>query len=121
MAEIVSPRVNSARLADHVGQHVRLTCKVLRLTGSAAIVEASDGGQVEVRVPISPIKDVYIEVVGQVVEPGVVKLLNCINLGDTLGKSYDNSNSYCDLKIVDMNIVDFVVEKWHSPQFSSMF
>ncbi|CAL1699290.1 unnamed protein product [Somion occarium] len=105
MAEIVSPRVNSARLADHVGQHVRLTCKVLRLTGSAAIVEASDGGQVEVRVPISPIKDVYIEVVGQVVEPGVVKLLNCINLGDTL----------------DMNIVDFVVEKWHSPQFSSMF
>ncbi|KAK7681367.1 hypothetical protein QCA50_015458 [Cerrena zonata] len=108
MSDITSPRVNSARLADHVGRHVRLAGKVLKVAGDAAIVEASDGGNVEVKIlgsQAATIKDQYVEIVGQVTEPGVVKMLNCINLGDKL----------------DMAIVDFVVEKWHSPQFSSMF
>ncbi|KAI6127536.1 hypothetical protein EV401DRAFT_988020 [Pisolithus croceorrhizus] len=47
--ELLSPRVNSARLPAFMGRTVRLPCKVLKFQGASVIVEACDGGQVEVR------------------------------------------------------------------------
>ncbi|KAJ3474912.1 hypothetical protein NLI96_g12183 [Meripilus lineatus] len=70
-------------------------------------LEASDGGKVvahggdgtagEHQAP-------FIEVIGSVERAGVMTLDSVINLGDNL----------------DLTVVDFVVEKWHSPQFSAM-
>ncbi|KAF9234264.1 hypothetical protein BU15DRAFT_52826 [Melanogaster broomeanus] len=49
MSELQSPRVNAARLPSFVGRIVRLPCKVINFQAGGALVEASDGGQVEVR------------------------------------------------------------------------
>lgn len=39
-------RINAGLLQKYKGQTVRLTAKVIKLTGETATVEASDGGQV---------------------------------------------------------------------------
>ncbi|KAI0078331.1 replication factor A protein 3 [Panus rudis PR-1116 ss-1] len=104
-SELTSPRVNSARLADYIGRNVRLTCKVLKVSSDSALVEASDGGQVKIIITATPITDTYIEVIGKVEEPGVIKMLNCVNQGNNL----------------NMKLVNSVVELWHNPKFSSMF
>ena len=43
---IVLARINAGLLQQFKGQTVRLTAKVIKLTGETATVEASDGGQV---------------------------------------------------------------------------
>ena len=80
----------------------------LQVTEDAAILEASDGGKVEVKIlgvcfctPIpydllltskqsqaSSLSTPYVELVAQVIEPGSVKMLNCIALGETLGQKF---------------------------------
>ncbi|KAL6300385.1 replication factor A protein 3 [Sparassis latifolia] len=106
MADHVSPRVNSARLADHIKQTVRLTCKTLKFKGDTAIVQASDGGEVEIKLlREANMTKQYVEVIGQVVDASTIRMMSCINLGDEL----------------DMNLVNDVVEVWHDPKFSRMF
>jgi replication factor A3 len=39
-------RVNSRLLEQYKGQTVRLTAKIIKLSGETATVEATDGGQV---------------------------------------------------------------------------
>ncbi|KAI0942060.1 hypothetical protein AcW1_009617 [Taiwanofungus camphoratus] len=105
MAQHVSPRVNSARLADYIGRTVRLTCKVIRIKGDTVIVEASDGGEVQVRLPGDPgLEETYVEFIGTVIDASSIKCMACINLGSEL----------------DMNIVNDVVELWHDPRFAKM-
>jgi len=101
MAEHVAPRVNSARLNNYVGRPVRLTCKVLRLQGDVAIVEATDGGQIEVRLTRDPnMNDPFVEFIGTVVDSSTLKMMACINLGSDL----------------DMKLANDVVELIHGPQ-----
>ncbi|KAJ3485749.1 hypothetical protein NLI96_g4743 [Meripilus lineatus] len=112
MSDAPTPRVNSARLGDYIGRTVRLTGKYVGTrrdsnTGQVAFtVEASDGGNVDVIASYdNEVRDPYIEVIGRVKEAAVMTLDAVVNLGDKL----------------DLTVVDFVVEKWHSPQFTSMF
>lgn len=44
-------RINAGLLQSFKGQTVRLTAKVIKLTGETATVEASDGGQVGSSLP----------------------------------------------------------------------
>ncbi|KAH7923092.1 replication factor A protein 3 [Leucogyrophana mollusca] len=106
MQDHLSSRVNSARLPQFVGQTVRLACKVLRFQADTAIVEASDGGQVEIRLP----KDhnmaaTYVEVIGTVLDATSIKMLGCVNLDGEL----------------DMKLVNDVVELTFDPRFRKMF
>jgi replication factor A3 len=52
MAEDATPRVNSARLANYQSRTVRLPCKILEVRSDTALVEASDGGQVQIELPM---------------------------------------------------------------------
>ncbi|KAF8817062.1 replication factor A protein 3 [Phlegmacium glaucopus] len=103
----LSTRVNAARLPEYIGRHVRLACKVLKLNGDRATVEASDGGQVNVKLSAAAnIVDSYVEVVGRVVDATTVQMHVCINLGDNL----------------DMKLVNDTIELIHDPRFySKMF
>ncbi|KAF8155599.1 hypothetical protein B0H34DRAFT_798760 [Crassisporium funariophilum] len=126
----LSTRVNSARLSDYVGKHVRLPCKALKMSDGSATVEASDGGHVTVHLnsvllsilPLSEanigrnslsafqkagaIVDPYIEVVGKVMDASTVQMLACVNLGAEL----------------DMKMVNDTIELIHDPRFySKMF
>ncbi|OJT08236.1 hypothetical protein TRAPUB_873 [Trametes pubescens] len=112
-------------MADFKGQTVRLIAKIVNVRShrqflnrasraelrgqfrdDVAIVEASDGGEVEVKM----LKDVkidapYIEVIGQVVDERTIKMMGCVQLGLN----------------VDMKLANDVVEVWHDPKFASMF
>ncbi|CCL99212.1 uncharacterized protein FIBRA_01227 [Fibroporia radiculosa] len=73
--------------------------------GDTAIVQASDGGEVQVQLQREAVlTTAYIEVIGNVVDATTIKMLACINLGDEL----------------DMNLVNDVVELWHDPRFAKM-
>ncbi|CAA7264300.1 unnamed protein product [Cyclocybe aegerita] len=91
----ISPRVNSARLANFVGQEI---------DGSRVTVEASDGGQVNVQaLPNTDISETYIEVVGRVQDASTIQMHACINLGANL----------------DMKLVNDTIELIHDPRFYS--
>ncbi|KAJ2989405.1 hypothetical protein NUW54_g8796 [Trametes sanguinea] len=106
MSETRSPRVNKALMANFKGQTVRLIAKLKSFRDDVAIVEASDGGEVEVRV----LKDYqgdspYVEIIGQVADERTIKMKGFIPLGDS----------------VDMKLADDVVQVWHDPKFVSVF
>jgi len=110
MAEHSSPRVNSARLAQYIGKTVRLPCRVVKLhgNGESAIVEASDGGEVVIK--LARVQDVnmtttHVEVIGKVVDAGTIQMLGCYE--------YEG--------VLDMKIVNQVVELTHDPRFAKLF
>ncbi|KAG6332434.1 hypothetical protein ID866_6651 [Astraeus odoratus] len=106
--ELVSPRVNSARLPAFKGRHVRLPCKLLKFQGSSAIVEACDGGQVEVRLsPADELTGTYAEIIGQVVDESTIKFM--------FGISMDSEKEF------DMKLVNDVIELSFDPRFKKMF
>ncbi|KAI6124405.1 replication factor A protein 3 [Pisolithus croceorrhizus] len=108
--ELLSPRVNSARLPAFMGRTVRLPCKVLKFQGASVIVEACDGGQVEVRLnPNSGLTATFVEIIGQVVGESAIKFLFGINLDSDKDQS------------VDMKLVNDVVELTFDPRFKKMF
>ncbi|GJJ14978.1 hypothetical protein Clacol_009248 [Clathrus columnatus] len=49
MSNLQSPHTNSAGLAKYRGRNVRLWAKVLKFQEETAIVQASDGGEVKVK------------------------------------------------------------------------
>ncbi|KAI0794044.1 replication factor A protein 3 [Fomes fomentarius] len=106
MAENRAPRVNKALMANYLGQTVRLIAKLVTLKDDVAVVEASDGGQVEVKL-LSNFESVstYIEVIGTVSSERLLKMVGYVNLGDD----------------VDMKLADQVVQIWHDPKFSKIF
>lgn len=102
MAEHISTRVNQARLGTYVGQTVRLVAKTLKIQGDSAIVEASDGGQVEVRLPRDPpLTGTYNEIIGNVIDGSTIKMMSCIDLGSDL----------------DTKLVNDIIELTHDPKF----
>ncbi|EKM77309.1 hypothetical protein AGABI1DRAFT_115241 [Agaricus bisporus var. burnettii JB137-S8] len=107
MAENISPRVNSARLANFVGKPIRLPCKVLSVSGPNIIVEASDGGNVTI-VPVAGADSpecTYCEIIGTVSDPTTIKMMACINLGNNL----------------DLKLTNDTIEMMFDSRFERMF
>lgn len=89
------PRINSRLLSQYKGQTIRLTAKVLKLSGDTATVQASDGGEIGVHLSRDMhIEDPYVEIIGNVKDDLTIKALTNINLG----------------KALDMKAVDAVVQ-----------
>ncbi|KAG1753612.1 uncharacterized protein EDB91DRAFT_1242595 [Suillus paluster] len=80
MNDHLSIRVNAARLSGIKGRTVRLPCKVLRLSDDIAIVEASDGGQVEIQRKNVDVTATYVEVIGTVVNESTIKAMATLPL-----------------------------------------
>ncbi|THH21141.1 hypothetical protein EW146_g342 [Bondarzewia mesenterica] len=104
MAEHISTRVNSHHLASFVGHPVRIVGKILKFQDDIAIMEACDGGQVEIRLPRAEAEmtDTFVEVIGTVVDASTVKMMACTNMGSTL----------------DMKLIKDVVDLTHDPKFA---
>ncbi|TBU27013.1 replication factor A protein 3 [Dichomitus squalens] len=101
-----SPRVNKTLMAKYSGQTVRLIAKLISLKDDTAIVETSDGGQVEVKLLRNfSHGSTYLEVIGQVQDERTIKMVGCVSLGDD----------------VDMKLVDQIVQIWHDPRFAKVF
>ncbi|KAL8281365.1 hypothetical protein RQP46_006399 [Phenoliferia psychrophenolica] len=80
-----TPRVNSALLANFSGKTVRITGKVISLAEDSAVIEASDAGQVTIRLgPEASYADQYVEIIGKVVGDLTVQELSSVNLGDNI-------------------------------------
>ncbi|KAJ1310862.1 hypothetical protein OPQ81_009380 [Rhizoctonia solani] len=93
-----NPRINSARMGQYVGRHVRLTCKVIKAQGDNIIVQASDGGQVEVKLPTGrTATDNYVEILGKVVDSQRMVASEVFPHGDN----------------IDLEVVDQLVELMH--------
>ncbi|ELU43257.1 replication factor A domain-containing protein [Rhizoctonia solani AG-1 IA] len=93
-----NPRINSARMSQYVGRHVRLTCKIIKAQGENIIVQASDGGQVEVKLTTSrPGNDNYVEILGKVVDAQRMVASEVFPQGDN----------------IDLEVVDQLVELMH--------
>ncbi|KAF8842879.1 replication factor A protein 3 [Paxillus ammoniavirescens] len=107
MSEFQSPRVNAARLPGFVGRTVRLPCKVLNFQAGGALVEACDGGQVEVRLTDVQLTGTFVEIIGQVISESAIKFM--------LSLSLDSD------KELDMKLVNDVVELTFDPRFKKMF
>ncbi|KAI0656917.1 replication factor A protein 3 [Cubamyces menziesii] len=106
MTEHRSPRVNKALMDNFKGQTVRLIAKIRNVRDDIAIVEASDGGEVEVKLlKTFHTEDAYIEVIGQVVDERTIKMMGYIELGND----------------VDMKLANDVVQIWHDPRFAKIF
>jgi len=106
MTEHLSPRVNSARLGDFVGRVVRLPCKVLNMRTSSAIVEATDGGQVEVELPGDHnVTEVYQEFIGTVRDASTLKMQACIGFSTEF----------------DMALANDSIELSFNPDYASIF
>ncbi|KAM5540580.1 hypothetical protein V8D89_005611 [Ganoderma adspersum] len=106
MADHRSPRVNKALMANYQGQTVRLVVKLTTFKDDVAIVETSDGGEVEVRLlrDFSP-SSTYLEVIGQVTNERTIKMAGYVGMGDD----------------VDMKLADQVVQIWHDARFTTVF
>ncbi|KAF8499511.1 replication factor A protein 3 [Gautieria morchelliformis] len=94
MADIQSPHTNSAQLPNYLGRTVRLWVKILKLQGDTAIVQASDGGEVKIKLSkTSNMSDPYVEVIGKVEEANVIMMLASTDLGsDFTDKDLENYN-----------------------------
>ncbi|KAM5531242.1 hypothetical protein V8D89_015108 [Ganoderma adspersum] len=106
MADHRSPRVNKALMANYPGQTVRLIAKLITFKDNVAIVEASDGGELEVKL-LTDFNhgSTYLEVIGQVVDERTLKMAQYVNLGDD----------------VDMKLADQVAQIWHDARFTGVF
>ncbi|KAI0741582.1 replication factor A protein 3 [Daedaleopsis nitida] len=94
-------------MANYIGQSVRLIAKLINLNDESAIVQASDGGEVEVKLLMdfeSP-GTTYLEIIGQVADSRTLKMQGYVNLGDD----------------VDMKLAEQIVQIWHDPKFSKLF
>lgn len=107
MTDHISMRVNASRLTSLIGRIVRLPCKVIRLSDDIAIVEASDGGQVEIQRKNVDVSGTYIEVVGSVVNASSIKAMAMLSL-DSEGE-------------LDMSLVNDVIELTFESRFDKIF
>ncbi|KAG2154264.1 replication factor A protein 3 [Suillus bovinus] len=125
MNEHISMRVNSARLAGMKGKTVRLPCKVLRLSDDTAIVEASDGGQVEIQRKNVDVTATYVEVIGSVIDASTIKALATLpldsegELGMVFNRLYYLARFHSSN--IDMQLVNDVIELTFEPRFDKLF
>ncbi|WRT67146.1 uncharacterized protein IL334_004112 [Kwoniella shivajii] len=100
------PRINSKFLTQHRGETIRLTAKVVKLSGDTATVETSDGAALGVHLSRDMhIGDGYVEIIGMVKDDLSIKAHTYIELGSNL----------------DMKAVNAVVEFAHSPKGQGVF
>ncbi|WWC61111.1 uncharacterized protein I303_103689 [Kwoniella dejecticola CBS 10117] len=93
------PRINSKYLTQHRGETVRLTAKVVKLSGDTATVETSDGSSLGVHLSRDMhIGDGFVEIIGSVKDDLTIKAHTYIELGSD----------------IDMKAVNAVVEFAHS-------
>ncbi|KAH7344424.1 replication factor A protein 3 [Rhizoctonia solani] len=93
-----NPRINSALMSQYVGRHVRLTCKIIKTQGENIMVQASDGGQVEVKLTAGrTANDNYVEILGKVVDSGRMVASEVFPHGDN----------------IDLEVVNQLVELMH--------
>ncbi|GAA5915881.1 hypothetical protein JCM6882_001748 [Rhodosporidiobolus microsporus] len=87
-----TPRVNAAKLAEcSAGQTVRLIGKVISLDDNQALLEASDGGQVTVKLgSMAQLTDTFVEVVGKMTGESSINELSSLNLGEDLDMAAAN-------------------------------
>ncbi|KAN0084211.1 Replication factor A protein 3 [Tylopilus felleus] len=103
-----SPRVNAARLPNFVGRIVRLPCKVLSRHADGALVQACDGGQVNITMTEhDQLVGTFVEIIGKVVDDSTIKVLRGLNLDSD--------------KELDMTLVNDVVELTFDPRFTKLF
>ncbi|KAI0714084.1 replication factor A protein 3 [Cerioporus squamosus] len=106
MTDQRTPRVNKALMANYKGQPVRLIAKLITLKNGRAIVEASDGGEIEVALPKNENFDcAYVEIIGKVEDERTIKMLGHVKLGDD----------------VDMKLADQILQIWHNPKLTHVF
>ncbi|RPD56025.1 replication factor A protein 3 [Lentinus tigrinus ALCF2SS1-7] len=106
MADQRTPRVNKALMAKFRGQTVRVVAKLITLNDGRAIVETSDGGEIEVSLPRNEDLDCqYLEIIGKVEDERTLKMLGHVKFSDN----------------TDMKIWDQVVQIWHDAKFAHMF
>ncbi|KZV93012.1 hypothetical protein EXIGLDRAFT_717665 [Exidia glandulosa HHB12029] len=106
---ITAPEVSSAQLGSYVGRTVSLTVKILQLLGDRAIIEACDGGQLEVSLRSCPdvhLSNPYAYIKCHVNGPNAVTLLSAKDLG--------NLN-------FPVGLVDEMVKMTHEPRFKEYF
>ncbi|KAG9124793.1 hypothetical protein FRC07_010224 [Ceratobasidium sp. 392] len=86
-------RINSARMPQYIGRHTQ---------GDNIIVQAPDGGQVEVKLSTGQsVRDNYVEILGKVVDSSRLVASQVFQQGDAL----------------DLEVVDQLVELMHkSPE-----
>ncbi|CUA73722.1 hypothetical protein RSOLAG22IIIB_01237 [Rhizoctonia solani] len=93
-----NPRINSARMSEYIGRHVRLTCKIIKSQGDNIMVQASDGGQVEVKLTAGrTVNDNYVEILGKVVDANRMVASEVFPHGDN----------------IDLEVVNELVELMH--------
>ncbi|RDX49856.1 replication factor A protein 3 [Lentinus brumalis] len=106
MADKRTPRVNKALMSNYKGQTVRLMAKLITFKDGRAIVEASDGGEVEVALPKNENFDcAHVEIIGKVEDERTIKMLGHVKMGDD----------------VDMKTCDQILQVWHNPRFAHIF
>ncbi|KAJ7632607.1 hypothetical protein FB45DRAFT_912923 [Roridomyces roridus] len=99
-------RVNSALLPEFEGKKVRLPCKPIKQTANGWIVQAPDGGEVNVTFFQDQLRaDSFFEVFGNVVNGTTVKMLKASDLENDL----------------DMTLVDDAIKLMHDQRFRGIF
>ncbi|KAI8388674.1 replication factor A protein 3 [Radiomyces spectabilis] len=80
-----TPRINSQLRENYVGQTVRVVGKVLSFSGDTAVLEATDGGQILVKVNgQSQWGSDYMEVIGRVESDFSLMEFKSANMGNSL-------------------------------------
>ncbi|KAI8988659.1 replication factor A protein 3 [Pilobolus umbonatus] len=86
-----TPRINSALREKYVGQTVRLVGQVLSFSADTAVIAASDGGQVLVKLNGENTWGTkYVEVIGQVSNDFSIVEFKSTNMGEALDLALAN-------------------------------
>ncbi|KAI0066831.1 replication factor A protein 3 [Artomyces pyxidatus] len=106
MEQLLSPRVNSARLGNYVAQKqpVRIVGKISNFSqkGDTALMTACDGGEVKIMLNAGHnMVDTFVEVIGTPIDPSTVRYISCTNMGANM----------------DLKLVNDVVELTFDPKF----
>lgn len=86
-----TPRINSELREKYVGRTVRLTGKIVSLSGNSAVLNSTDNGQVLVHLNgESQWGTDYVEVIGQVENDFTLREFKTTNLGNSLDLALAN-------------------------------
>ncbi|KAI7872795.1 hypothetical protein BDF14DRAFT_1716545 [Spinellus fusiger] len=94
-----TPRINSSLREKYIDKTVRLTGKLLTFSGDTALVEATDGGQVLVKLnKQSSWNTAYIEIIGRIEKDFSIFEYKSTPLGDQFGRHSEGSTR-CDIDL----------------------
>eukprot|EP00656_Telonema_subtile_P005491 TRINITY_DN12499_c0_g1_i1.p1 TRINITY_DN12499_c0_g1~~TRINITY_DN12499_c0_g1_i1.p1 ORF type:complete len:137 (+),score=24.49 TRINITY_DN12499_c0_g1_i1:95-505(+) len=78
---MASPRVGKSHLAEYDGKTVRFVGKVKSNDGGVAVLEAPDGGEVQVH-NSTPYQTQFVEILGSVQSAGAISQQSYVDFGD---------------------------------------